>query len=108
MTPETPSKSWPPSTPTEELKETQRRIDRRLREETHPANSTSQPQWTPEDLASRHHNRHELLREARELSAYGKIYEENLRAINAASLSVNRPDTPSEMLKPRAGDDVFR
>ena len=61
MIPETPSKSWPPSTPTEELKETQRRIDRRLREETHPSNSTSQPQWTPEDLASRHHNRHELL-----------------------------------------------
>jgi hypothetical protein len=92
----------------EEFKETQRKIDHCLREETHPSNGAHQPQWTPENLASRHHNRHELLREARELSAYEKRYEENLQAISAASSSGNHPDTPAEMLEPRAGDDVFR
>ena len=101
MTPEAPSKG-----PQEELKETQRQVNLRLRAETTPSNQAPRPKWTPEDLASRQYNRHELLREARELSAHGKRYEENLRAISAAALPENYPAT--RMPEPRMGDDVFR
>ena len=79
MTPEAPSKG-----PQEELKDTQRQMDRRLREEARPNQGVSPQPWTPEDLAGRHHNRHTLLREVREISAHGKKYEENLRVISAA------------------------
>ena len=102
MTPEKPSKS-----PQEELRDTQRQMDHRLREESLAKRDPSQSRWTPEDLSSRQHNRHTLLREAQKLSLHGERYEENLR-----SLRTIQGATPLVSLSPRPhphlGDHILR
>jgi hypothetical protein len=99
MTPEIPSKS-----PREELKDTSRQIDHRLRSEP-PIDDGSK--WTIEDLSSRQHNRYTLLQEAQRIVKQGAGYKEALGAV--LSFLGTEETTTSEPLPPNSSkDDVIR
>ena len=99
MTPEAPSKS-----PREELKDTRRQIDHRLRTEAPIDDGNS---WTIEDLSSRHHNRYTLLREAQRIADQGAGYEDALGAVlSFLGTEEDPPDKPPD--PSHLQDDIIR